>query len=131
MRRSIFRKCCAHYRLHDKINALQYSVAYMASGKKLSRKRKLPADSAEAESFVHSANTANEAVTSVHQQLRNTMPQLIDGRADALSPELLATWLVAKYGVEEIQKLVSIIIAALPTSLPSSKKEYYFKHLSN
>jgi hypothetical protein len=101
----------------------------MARGKKLSRKRKLPADLAEAESLVHSANTANEAVTSVHQQLRNTIPQLIDGRADALSPESLATWLVAKYGVEEIQKLVSII-AALPTSLPSSKKEYYFKHLS-
>ena len=58
----------------------------MASGKKFSRKRKLPADLTEAELLVGSTNAANKGIADLHQQLRNTAPLLIDGdsQADAL-----------------------------------------------
>ena len=96
----------------------------------LSRKRKLPADLAEAESLVHSVNTASETVNNAHQRLRDIAPQLVEGgQGDALSPDSLSAWLVAKYGVEEVHKLVSVI-AALPTSPPSSRKKLCFKQLS-
>lgn len=70
----------------------------MASGNKLNRKRKLPADLTEAESLVRSTNTANKTVTELHHQLRNIVPQLIDGgQVDALTADSLATWLTANF----------------------------------
>ena len=48
----------------------------MASGKIMSRKRKLPADLAEAESLVRTANVANKTVTDGHKRLSDVVPQL-------------------------------------------------------
>ena len=94
----------------------------MASGKKFSPKQKLPADLIEAELLVGSTNAANKAIANLHQQLHNTAPLLIDGsQADTLSTNSLTTWLIAKFGVEKVQKLLSVM-AALPLSIPSSRK---------
>lgn len=84
---------------------------------KLNRKRKQPALLTKAELLVRSTNTANKTVMDLYQQLRSTVPQLIDGgQVDALSADSLATWLIANLRVEEVHKQYSRSTITIPSS---------------
>ena len=68
--------------------------------------------------------------TDRHKRLSDVVPQLDlmqeeHSATNTLVSESLSTWLVAKLGVEELHKLL-LLIAALPESLPSSRKTFQF-----
>ena len=71
-----------------------------------SKKRKLPADLHEAEALLRTSS-ARRAVLEAYNSLQVVELNQVEGvpQAQALSPDALTTWLVAKYGIQEVQKM--------------------------
>lgn len=96
-----------------------------------SRKRKLPADLQEAEALLQSTSSARRTATEAYKSLQALDLSHSEGvpQAEALSPDALTIWLIAKFGITEVQKMASIL-TALPETLTPSQKVRYFKQLS-
>ena len=95
------------------------------------KKRKLPADLYEAEALLRTTSSARRAVMEACKSLQAVELNEVEGvpQAQALSPDALTTWLVAKYGIQEVQKMAKILVN-LPETLTPSQKSRYFKQLS-
>lgn len=95
-----------------------------------SKKRKLPADLHEAEALLRTSS-ARRAVLEAYNSLQVVELNEVEGvpQPQALSPDALTTLLVAKYGIQELQKMAKILVN-LPETLTPSQKSRYFKQLS-
>ena len=96
-----------------------------------SKKRKLPADLHEAEALLRTTSSARRAVLEAYNSLQVVELNEVEGvpQPQALSPDALTTLLVAKYGIQELQKMAKILVN-LPETLTPSQKSRYFKQLS-
>ena len=95
-----------------------------------SRKRKLPADLQEAEALVRKTSCARCTVMEAYKSLQALDLSQVQGvpQTDAVAPEALTIWLIAKFGIQEVQKMASIL-TALPETLTPSQKMRFFKKL--
>ena len=95
------------------------------------KKGKLPADLYEAEALLRTTSSARHAMMEAYKSLQAVELNEVEGvpEAKALSPDALTTWLVAKYGIQEVQKMAKILVN-LPETLTASQKNRYFKQLS-
>ncbi len=92
------------------------------------RKRKLPADLAEAEGLIHSAASGANTIRESYKALQSVDLRQVYGipTAEQLSEDDIATWLVARYGVKDVSRLCTAL-SGLPSTLASSQKIRYFK----
>ena len=88
-----------------------------------SKKRKLPADLQEAEALLLTTSSARRAVLEAYNSLQVVELNQVEGvlQTQALSPDALTTWLVAKYGIQEVQKMAKILVNLPETLTPSQK----------
>ena len=90
-----------------------------------SKKRKLPADLHEAEinieALLQTTSSARRAVLEAYNSLQVVELNEVEGvsQAQALSPDALTTWLVAKYDFLEVQKMAKILVNLPETLTPS------------
>ena len=70
------------------------------------KKRKLPADLHEAEALLRTTSSARRAMMEAYKSLKAVELNEVEGvpQAQVLSPDALTTWLVAKYGIQEVEK---------------------------
>ncbi len=75
------------------------------------KKRKLPADLCEAETLVKSSKSGRSMVVDAHRLLQSVDLKEVEGvpNAQPLSPNETTSWLIAKYGIAEIQTLSTIL----------------------
>ncbi len=94
-------------------------------------KRKLPADLAEAEILLHSASSGASTNRESNQALRSVDLCQVQGvpTLEQFHEDDIATWLVARYGVQELRVLCTAL-SALPNTLVSAQKMRYFKEFT-
>ncbi len=101
------------------------------AAKSKAKKRKLPADLSEAENLLRSANSAATSISDAHKALQRVDLSEVQGlpTTQQCSEDEIATWLVARYGVNEVQRLCTAS-SELPNTLTPFQRLRYFRQFT-